>query len=220
MKQYKTLLSVIVLTILYAVGFFAQVAGINMMHTTVFSALITPFILFASHSRYDIRFIAYVVIVFAGGFAVQWIGVETGRVFGEFFYGNNVGYKVLDVPIVAGLTWLVLSYCSSITSVKIFSQPIFSKTSFVVKYAQILIPLLASLLMVLVDVFIEQIAGTFDWYYWKNQQAPVQNYTAWFAFSFAFNFLFYKLDVDTDNKVAVWMYCLQLAFFAGVAMIS
>ena len=70
--------------------------------------------------------------------------------------------------------------------------------------------------MVLVDFFIEQVAPTYDFWYWKNQLVPLQNYTAWFAFAFAFNFLFQRLQIAQNNKVAVWLYGLMLLFFVGL----
>lgn len=219
MKQYKVLLSIIILVILYGVSLIGiTVLHLDLMHTSPFSVLISPFLLFASHTRFDKRFLTYVLIVVMGGFLIQLLGVQTGRIFGQFFYGEGLGYKLWDVPISIGLSWLILSYCSSVVTIKIFSKVKLSETSFVMRNAQFVIPFVASLLILAVDFFVEQVAPVYDFWYWKGQQVPVQNYTAWFAFSFAFNFLFYRLSVAADNKVALWLYGLYILFFAGLAL--
>lgn len=218
MKQYKALLSVIILVILYAVGLIGLLSGLNAMHNTPFSLLITPFLLFVAHSRFDTRFLAYSLIVFVCGFLVCWLGVSTGSIFGQFFYGNNLGYKLFDVPLIMGLSWLTSGYCSSIVATKIFSKA--PESSFVTRNAQFVIPLVGAGLVVLLQFFVEQAAPVYDFWYWKAQVVPLQNYTAWFAFSFAFNYLFYKLGIATDNKVAVWLYGLQMVFFAGLAIVA
>jgi uncharacterized membrane protein len=219
MKQYKVLLSIIILVILYGVSLIGiTVLHLDLMHSTPFSILISPFLLFASHTRFDKRFLAYVLIVFFAGFVIQLAGVETGRIFGQFFYGNGLGYKLWDIPISIGISWLILSYCSSVVTIKAFSKLSLNTSSFVIRNSQFLIPFVASLLILAVDLFVEQVAPVYDFWYWKGQQVPFQNYTAWFAFSFAFNFLFYKLNIAADNKVALWLYGLYIVFFAGLAL--
>jgi len=215
MKHYKALLSIIILVILYAFGLIGLVSGLNVMQNTPFSLLVTPFLLFVSHNRFDTRFLAYTLIVFVCSFLVCWLGVSTGSIFGQFFYGNNLGYKLFDVPLIMGLSWLTSSYCSSIVATKIFSNA--DESSFVIRNAQFVIPFTGAMLVVLLQFFVEQVASAYDFWYWKAQEVPLQNYTAWFAFSFAFNYLFYKLNIDTDNKVAIWLYGLQVVFFAGLA---
>ena len=48
--------------------------------------------------------------VFAIGMGVEIVGVKTGVLFGEYFYGNNLGLKILGVPILIGINWAVLTF--------------------------------------------------------------------------------------------------------------
>jgi uncharacterized membrane protein len=209
MKPNKSFFSVIFLSILYAVGLFGTtVFHIDLMHLTAVNLLISAFVLFLNHARIDLRFVVYALIVFVFGWIIEWAGVETGKIFGQYFYGNNLGFKVLDIPIIIGMNWLLLNYCSSVLANRLCSKIMLNNW----------VPraLLAASLMVLVDVFIEQVAPMYDFWYWKNQTVPFQNYTAWFAFAFAFNYLFQRLEIHTENKVAIWLYGLMLVFFVGL----
>jgi putative membrane protein len=161
--------------------------------------------LFAFHPVNERALLVYALVVFVCGFLIEWVGVETGRIFGSYFYGNNLGIKLFDVPLIIGINWLLLSYCSSV----IASNIIGNKNA-------VLLSAIGALLMVLVDFFIEQRAPDFDFWYWQNNVVPLQNYTAWFAFAFAFNFLFFKLHINNKNPIAPVLYLLQLLFFVAL----
>jgi putative membrane protein len=81
---------------------------------------------------------------------------------------------------------------------------------------QLIAPVIGALLMVFSDFWIEQLSQRLDFWYWKNNTIPIQNYTAWFLFSFAFNFLFVRLQLNSTNKVAAVLFMLQLLFFIGL----
>jgi putative membrane protein len=213
MNQTKTLLSISVLCILYVVGLFGTALfRLNLMHLTSINLLISAFLLFLNHTRLNNRFVGYAVIVFVCGWLLEWVGVETGRIFGQYFYGNNLGVKLLDVPIIIGMNWLLLNYCSSVIASRFGDRFALLNSPFPQAF-------IAAALMVLVDFFIEQVAPVYDFWYWKNQTVPLQNYTAWFAFAFAFAYLFQRLDIHSENKVAIWLYGLMLAFFVGLNVI-
>jgi putative membrane protein len=210
MKLTKTHISIVIICILYAVGLFGTVFfGLDLMHLTAVNLIISAFLLFLNHANIDLRFVLYAIIVFVCGWFIEWAGVETGKIFGQYFYGNNLGYKLLDVPIIIGMNWLLLNYCSSVIATRLFAKSA-KLNSWLPKAT------LAALLMVLVDIFIEQVAPTYDFWYWKNQTVPLQNYTAWFAFAFAFSYLFQQLNIHSENKLATWLYGLMLAFFVGL----
>jgi uncharacterized membrane protein len=210
MTLNKTIISVLALCILYAVGLFGTVFwGLDLMPLTAVNLLISAVILFVNHTNANTRLFIYSGVVFVSGWLIEWAGVETGRIFGQYFYGNNLGLKLLDIPVIIGMNWLLLSYCSSVVANRIFAN----STTFNTFFPKVFV---GALLMVLVDFFIEQVAPTYDFWYWKNQLVPLQNYSAWFAFAFAFNFLFQHLQIDNNNKVAVWLYGLMLLFFVGL----
>lgn len=206
MKRHKALIALTVLVLVYAIVILGTLAyGSNVLVLTPVMLLAAAFIVGLFHAEMDARFLAYIFIVLIAGFALSAIGAATGSIFGGYFYGNNLGVKLWDVPIVIGIYWLLFSYCSSVW-VSTLSKAVGSLNTAVGK------ALLASLVMVSIDVLMEQVAQTGDFWYWKNQLVPIQNYTAWFAFSFAFNFLFQKLEIDTQNPLAKWVLALQVLF--------
>ncbi len=44
------------------------------------------------------------------GFGVEVLGVHTGFPFGRYTYGPVLGWKLLEVPLVIGVNWLLLIY--------------------------------------------------------------------------------------------------------------
>ncbi len=51
--------------------------------------------------------------VFGLAVFVEIMGVQTGVLFGEDVYGKALGLKILDTPVMIGLNWLILVYCTT-----------------------------------------------------------------------------------------------------------
>ena len=49
----------------------------------------------------------YLLIVFIWGMLAEIIGVNTGLIFGSYNYGDSLGIKVMDVPILIGINWII-----------------------------------------------------------------------------------------------------------------
>ena len=50
------------------------------------------------------------IVVFAGiyfiGFLIEALGVNTGKIFGEYVYGKSLGFKISETPVIIGINWL------------------------------------------------------------------------------------------------------------------
>ena len=57
--------------------------------------------------------IAVFLIAFAIGFSAELIGVHSGMLFGNYSYGNNLGLKLAEVPLIIGINWGVLAVTSA-----------------------------------------------------------------------------------------------------------
>ena len=137
------------------------------------------------------------------GFAIEVAGVKTGLLFGEYQYGKAFGIKFLEVPVLIGLNWAMLIFCS-ITLLKKF------------KFKPITTSFLVALLLTGIDFFIEQTAMKYDFWYWKNGIIPIQNYLAWFVVSFFLTFIFQsKINCEHKKYSVVYLLC-QLVFFIGL----
>lgn len=147
------------------------------------------------------QFYGSLILVAALGFFVEVLGVKTEFIFGSYFYGNSLGYKLFSVPLLIGINWSILLYCTAQLSK--------FKNSFVNA-------LFGAFLMVILDFFIEQNAAKFDFWYWKNSIIPFQNYVAWFLISFLLNLLVQKYLAQKPNFTAKVFYFVQLIFFAAL----
>lgn len=139
-------------------------------------------------------------IVWLIAFLVEAAGVATGKIFGFYQYGETLGIKLLETPLIIGINWLFLVYVTaSIASL--------------FKLNGLVAALFASGLMVFYDLVLEQSAAILRMWSWQNNLIPLQNYVAWFILSLAFQLLFQWLKIETKNKIAPWLFGLQFLFF-------
>lgn len=197
------------LLIFYCVGLLGFVIHYtnNLFKILIPYALITNFfVLFYFHKSKQIRKdIIIFLIIFLGGLIVEIIGVKTKIIFGNYTYGNGLGLKIFNTPIIIGLNWLFLTYTTTTIVDKL-------KTSNFVKIV------LASLLMIIYDIVLEQVAPCIDMWSWKNDIVPLQNYVAWFVLALVFNTLIKTFKVNTKNTLSVIILCCQFVFF-GILLI-
>ncbi|MBJ7429335.1 MAG: carotenoid biosynthesis protein [Bacteroidia bacterium] len=208
----KENIAIIILAILYAVGLFGSaVFKLDLLQLSPVNLIVSAAVLFYFHQPKNTLFWIWAIGVFQAGYILELLGVTTGRIFGQYFYGNNLGPKMADVPVIIGLNWVMLCYVSMHVA-EIFFGKIGKQNTVnpIIKIA------LSALLMLCVDILIEHVAPQLDFWYWKNGSIPIQNYTAWYIFAFAFMFVYQKLELPLNNKIAPWLYALQLVFFAGM----
>ena len=146
------------------------------------------------------KFYSSLLLIAIIGFFLEALGVKTELIFGSYYYGRTLGLKAFSVPLLIGVNWAILLYCTAQ-----FSQ---------IKN-QILNALFGAFLMVFLDFFIEQIASRFDFWYWKNGIIPLQNYIAWFIISFVLNLAFQKRLGQKSNLTAKAFYMIQITFFGA-----
>jgi putative membrane protein len=193
----------LLLTAMYIAG----LIGLNIPQTKHLFQLLTPFNLLASlaillyfHQQWNRSFIIFCVVTFFTGFFIEVAGVKTGAIFGEYQYETTLGFKVLEVPPMIGINWLLLIYCVGSSFCRT-SQPIFIKV------------LYGALVMTMLDFLVEPVAVGLNMWSWKETLPPVQNYMAWFIVSAVLLILFHSLKFRKDNPIALWLLVLQICFF-------
>tara|TARA_B100000902_G_C27108333_1_gene812280 strand:+ start:33 stop:506 length:474 start_codon:yes stop_codon:yes gene_type:complete len=140
------------------------------------------------------------IIVYLFGFFVEVAGVKTGLLFGEYIYGTYLGVKFLEVPLIIGVNWLLLVFCTYGLAQKFFNNN-FVKIIF------------ASFLMVLLDLVIEPVAIKLDFWSWTGFHVPIQNYFMWFLTSSIMHLVLLKSDVCISFKLSMFILVSQLMFF-------
>ncbi len=208
----KETIAILVLAILYAVGLFGTtIFKLDLLKLSPINLIVSAAVLFYFHQPKNTLFWIWVIGVFQAGYILELLGVTTGRIFGQYLYGNNLGIKVAEVPVIIGLNWVMLCYVSMHVAQLFFDKIIKRKeTHLIVKVS------VSALLMLCVDILIEHIAPQLDFWYWKNNVIPIQNYTAWYIFAFAFMYFYQQLQLPLTNKIAPWLYVFQVMFFAGM----
>lgn len=155
--------------------------------------------------KFNWKLYAIIIAVSIFGFLIEVLGVKTGLIFGNYYYGNSFGLKLFSVPLLIGINWAFLLY--SIAQFCIFKN----------KWINII---LSSLLMVFLDYFIEQSASKYDFWYWHHNTIPLQNYIAWFLISLIINLFVQGHFIKAKNIIAKYFFVIQLSFFSLLYVID
>jgi bisanhydrobacterioruberin hydratase len=166
-----------------------------------FNLLLSLSILLFFHRDYDRRTLLVFFSIAILGFVIEWIGVNSGRIFGVYWYETSLGFKIFNIPPIIGVNWLVLVYCSTDVANRLVNN-------------QWLNAAIASSIMVMLDILIEPVAIFFKMWNWQDGVVPLQNYIAWWIISFFFCLLFNMTIKKTNNSMAPMLLLLQFIFFA------
>jgi putative membrane protein len=199
--------TIILFVVFYAVG----VAGIGIPLTQRIFIILIPFALLLSFvaillfhkslKSANTRFVFFTIILVS--YLVEVAGVNSQLIFGKYMYGHGLGFKVFDTPLMIGINWAMLIYCSA-SILERFRLPV------------VLQVFLASVLVVTYDIVLEQVAPFLDMWYWNGNAAPLQNYLVWFLLALIFHSLVKWKDVRTANPLASAIFICQLLFFAAI----
>lgn len=170
---------------------------------TPYTLLLTCFV-FIIHSPFaDKKFIfAFFSIAFLG-FIIEVIGVKTGLIFGKYSYGNGLGYKLLNVPLVISINWAMLICAGIIVVSRIFTN-------------KIIVLIMAALLVTLIDLGIEQVAPKLDFWQFEGGLPDYRNYLSWIGVAFFTSYFFYPTIIKGNRTVALILLFLQIIFFTSL----
>jgi uncharacterized membrane protein len=181
---------------------------------SAFNLWVSLILLLFFHEDFNKSFIFTAVFILLSGFFIEVLGVHTGVIFGKYWYGETLGTQLWNVPLVIGANWLLLVYCSSISTQRLFFYNQNKYTSF----STFIQSLLAAILMVLLDLLIEPVAIRLDFWHWQNEQIPAQNFQAWFLIAFVLNYVFLKMKFIKNNSLAPLLLVLQFFFFISLTL--
>jgi bisanhydrobacterioruberin hydratase len=164
-------------------------------------------------------FWGFVALCFGVGFAAEWIGVNTGKLFGNYQYGAVFGLQVGHVPLLIGIQWFVTIYCCSNLTIKAYvwlmdkmqvkAQP--KKWLFMLALAGD-----AALVTVIFDWLLEPVAVSLGYWQWLGDGSiPVFNYLCWFGISFLLHLVYFVSEkhIAKPNQFAVHLFIIQVLFF-------
>lgn len=174
---------------------------------TPYTLLLTAFV-FLWHQPYsNKRFLIGFVSVCIIGYLSELIGITTGLVFGDYYYGEALGYKLFGVPLTISLNWALLVNAGILVSHTIIKH-------------SLLTPVISSAMITGVDLIIEQSAGKLDFWYFNEGTAGWHNYLGWFIVALLASYFFYPSLKTGDSKMALLVILLQVLFFGSFLLLN
>ena len=147
-------------------------------------------------------------LIFSIGMIAEILGVNYGLIFGEYIYGNNLGFKLFGVPFLIGLNWVILTViCANIASILIKNNSI------------IQIIILGTLLMLFMDFVMEPIAPKLDLWKFKNLVVPTSNYIGWLIISILTQTIYNIQFKEKEFKLSFNLYTAIFIFFVSLNLI-
>ncbi len=196
--------------------------GLYFQNTRELFLILTPyhllfmfFLTMVSIRKINRNLLFYISAFIICSIILEVIGVRSGKIFGHYHYGDTLGFRIFQVPILIGFNWVLLILSSSIL------PRFFSSSSPFPLFWNIF---LSALCMLLVDWVMEPVAVNFHYWVWEGGIIPWQNYLAWFLFSCLFQWIFQTFYPPTvflqgKNRPLVVLYLSQLIFFLALNII-
>ena len=175
-------------------------------------------LLIITQPQKNIAFFLFFAIAFVAGFIVEVIGVNTGYLFGRYQYGNVLGIKQYGVPLLIGVNWFIIIYCTGVISQKLST---WSNKQLVAMQAEVK-PLIQAIsfitdgafLATLFDFVMEPVAVKLGYWQWLGSgDIPSYNYGCWLVISLLLLTVFRLLPFEKNNPLAVHLFIIQLLFF-------
>ncbi|MFP4042905.1 MAG: carotenoid biosynthesis protein [Bacteroidales bacterium] len=167
---------------------------------TPVTLLISGLLLLAFHEPWNRNSILTFLFILAIGFIIEVFGVSTGKIFGAYSYSEILGPKVLDVPLIIALNWLILVYGAYYIASYFFKH-------------QLLRLVIGGILLVVFDLIMEPVAIELNMWTWEAGMPPFQNYVVWFVASAAMMSFFPLFRLKLKNPVATALFVYLVLFF-------
>ena len=167
---------------------------------TPVTLLISALLLLAFHEPWNNKSILAVLLIAAIGFFIEVFGVSTGKIFGSYSYSEILGPKILNVPLIIAINWLILVYGAYYIVSYFFKYPLLRLA-------------MGGLLLVVFDLIMEPVAIELNMWTWEAGTPPLQNYIVWFVAGVVMMSLFPLFRIKLKNPVVVALFVYLLLFF-------
>ncbi len=147
--------------------------------------LLTMFLLLsATEKKVAQDYFMFFIISFIIGLTTEIIGVNTGLLFGDYQYGSVLGPKLFGVPLLIGLNWFIIVFCSGSLCTQGLEvlQKKFS-LNIPASAFKIAVVLGGAAIATSFDIILEPAAVKLHFWSWENGLIPLFNYICWFSIS-------------------------------------
>ena len=169
---------------------------------TPLNLLLTFVILIVNIANLKPKIIVALSIPFFIGFVTEALGVNYGLIFGNYAYGENLGYKVFGVPLIICVNWALLTAVTADVAKLISKNRIFSS-------------IIGGALMTILDLILEVSAPRFDFWEFEGAAVPLQNYIGWLITAFAAHLGYQYFKVKTNISIS-WHILSSITIFFSV----
>lgn len=193
----------LILIVFYSVGVIGLYTSFraSFLTLTPFNLLLSFACLYLSFKDLSLKKHVDFFLIALAGYVIEWIGIHTSYLFGNYQYGSVLGFKFDGVPLIIGLNWVLLTFGAS-AIVNKWKIPLLLKA------------LVAGALMTALDWLIEPVAVKSGFWWWENGSIPVYNYICWMIFSTLFCYWVLKRKTVETNKVSIGLFGIIVLFFA------
>ena len=150
-------------------------------------------------------FISNFIFLFTIGIVVEFLGIKTGLLFGNYKYGSTLGIQLFNVPLIIGINCFVPAVAARGCANRITKISFFQVLS-------------AALLMVGLDFLIEPVAMKYDFWEWEQNKVPIQNYFMWFLVSLLMQVVLNKKSILIPFSLGFVILISQFIFFGALLL--
>ncbi|MEO7767741.1 MAG: carotenoid biosynthesis protein, partial [Ferruginibacter sp.] len=93
--------------LLFDAEFFVRFTPLNL--------LLTFLLLIWTQQKKNVAFYVFLAAVIIIGYFSEVVGVNTHLLFGDYSYGKVLGVQWNNVPLLIGINWFIVIYCSGIS---------------------------------------------------------------------------------------------------------
>ena len=196
-------------SIFHAVGIIGLALPISQpifQQLTPFHLLMSASLLLYFHRGWNLHFLGFSALAFLVGMTAEIIGVQTGLIFGDYYYGSALGPKVWGVPLIIGLNWFLLVYLTG--------EWLYGKIQ-----NHWIAAALGALMMVGIDFVMEPVAIALDFWTWTSVAIPFENYLGWFLIAFVLQVSHRYFAFKKQNSLSPFLLVNLILFFAILSLI-
>jgi putative membrane protein len=207
METKKIIISnkeIIFLYVIFFVGIIGHLYGplhnLMLLLTPLTLLLTGSIVLFYSYRTSTNKILAWAVITYIITFLLEVVGVKTGLIFGDYYYGSTLGIKLFDVPLIIGFNWVFVILGSISVSKLITNNHLLSS-------------IISALIALIFDLILEPIVIRLNYWTWTEGIIPLQNYFAWFIIALLSSLGFNYSKINVRSKISMHFLFVQFVFF-------
>ena len=179
--------------------------AINITELAVYLTNLTAVLFTLKNTNKKVNLIIWIGITFVITYFIEVIGVFTGNIFGNYYYGEVFAFKPLRVPIIIAFNWVVI---------------ILAANGFLTKLGNIYVKsFLSAFIIVILDIAIEPVAIKLGYWNWENKRVPFQNYVAWFLIASFFSYLMQRFKIKPVSILLKAYLIILFIFFYSLMLL-